>query len=394
MTKTANTTTDVIVAGNTLKKAEEIGLTESFFAISARGIGIEFDKIFYRERRFKRNQMSKNLFQKAKTEAAFLKMGLYGGNGSGKTFTASKIAIGLHQFIETKKPVFFLDSETGSDYVIPLFEAKKIKLHVAKTRAFSDLLAGTDEAEKNGSILIADSISHYWDELVETYKKSKNINRLFIQHWMEIKPIWREFSEKFVLSNLHIIICGRSGDIWEDVEDSEGVKELKKVGTKMRVEREMGYEPSLLVEMEKARLSSRPGSGWTHRAWVVKDRFDIIDGKSFDDPDFESFLPHIEKLNIGGKHRAFDSGRTSKDYVKSDNNNFAKIKQREKLLEKIKNEILLIYPSQTTEDKTEKIRLMKSIFGTSAWSEVQDLSLCMLESGLNQLEQLNEKEEK
>lgn len=191
------------------------------------------------------------LFKKAENEAAFGKFGFYGDAGSGKTFTASKVAIGLVEFIKSKKPVFFLDSETGSDYVLPMFKKAGVDLQVAKSRAFQDLLEAIDLVEEEGSVLIVDSISHYWDELMESYKKKKNITRLFVQHWMELKPTWREFSTKFVASKLHIILCGRSGDVWSDVADDEGVKTLTKIGTKMRVEKETSYEPSLLVEMER-----------------------------------------------------------------------------------------------------------------------------------------------
>jgi len=232
-----------------------------------------------------------------------LKMGIYGEAGSGKSFTSSLVAIGLHKLVKAKKDVFFMDSETGSDYLIPMFEKAKVKLKVAKTRAFSDLLEGIKYAEKNASIFLVDSLTHYWDDLVESYKKKKKIQRMQIQNWMDVKPVWRDFSTILVMSGLHVIICGRAGDVWENVIDGEGYAELKKTGTKMRLEKETSYEPSLLVEMVKVRENSQPGAGWTHRAWVVKDRFDVIDSQHFDNPTFESFLPHIELLALGGEHK-------------------------------------------------------------------------------------------
>ena len=66
---------------------------------------------------------------------------------------------------------------------------------------------------------------------------------------MPLKAMWREFTDRYVNSKLHVIMRGRAGYIWDDVEDEEGVKELKKVGTKMKAEVETGYEPSLLIEM-------------------------------------------------------------------------------------------------------------------------------------------------
>lgn len=331
--------------------------------------------------------MENNLFRAAKNEAAYLKLGLYGGSGSGKTYTSSLVAIGLSKMIKSKKSVFFLDSETGSDYVLPLFKREGVELQVAKSRAFQDLLEAVDIAEENGSILIVDSITHYWDELVESYKKKKNLKRMFIQHWQEVKPTWREFSEKFVASRLHIILCGRAGDVWSDVEDSEGVKELKKVGTKMRVEKETSYEPSLLIEMEKAIKEK----GWTHRAFVEKDRFDIIDLKVFDNPKFEDLLPHIELLNLGGSHMALDTDRNSQDMFEKGNTGAEYHKTREQTCEEIKNEINLLFVGRDGKTTNDKNLYLKELFGTHSWSKICGMDVAKLMNGLTDIEALNKK---
>jgi len=332
---------------------------------------------------------TEKLFKEAEPEAAYLKAGIYGGQGAGKTRTATEIAIGLFKHTKSKKPVYFLDSETGSDYVRPIFEAAKIPFYNAKSRAFSDLLLAMDEAEREASVFICDSITHFWDELVESYKKKKNLSRLTIRHWGEIKPIWRDFSAKYVMSNLHVIVCGRAGDVWEEKEDEEGVKELTRTGTRMRVEKELGYEPSLLMEMVKERLSSREGAGWVHRAWIVKDRFDVIDSKHFDDPTFESFLPHIALLNLGGKHRVLDADRNSGELFQNTNNGYERIRQRNILLEKIKEEIYIKHPGQSVDDKTGRSNLMKEIFETRSWTEIEGLPTKQLHQGLAKIEGSN-----
>lgn len=330
-----------------------------------------------------------SLFKDAKIESAYLKLGIYGDAGSGKSYTSSLVAIGLHKLIKAKKPVYFMDSETGSDYLIPMFEKAKVKLKVAKTRAFSDLLEGIKYAEKNASVFLVDSLTHYWDDLVESYKKKKRIARMQVQNWMEVKPIWRDFSTILVMSGLHVIICGRAGDVWENVIDNEGYTELKKTGTKMRLEKETSYEPSLLVEMIKVRESSQPGAGWTHRAWIVKDRFDVIDSQHFDDPNFESFLPHIELLALGGKHRALDGERDSQGLFDDSNNGYENRRQKIILLEKIKEEIYIPYRGQGAEDKQGRSDLMKNIFNTRSWTEIEGFYPDRLKIGLLALEAYN-----
>jgi hypothetical protein len=54
-----------------------------------------------------------------------------------------------------------------------MFDRAGIALHTAKTRAFTDLLAAIPEAETHGSVLIVDSLTHFWVELCETYSARK-----------------------------------------------------------------------------------------------------------------------------------------------------------------------------------------------------------------------------
>lgn len=62
--------------------------------------------------------------------------------------------------------------------------------------------------------------------------------------------MWAQFTETFLNSKAHIILCGRAGNTSEYQEKEDGgKKELISTGTKMKAESEMGYEPSLLVEM-------------------------------------------------------------------------------------------------------------------------------------------------
>jgi len=342
------------------------------------------------------------LLKKAKPEMAFLKMGIYGEAGSGKTFTSTQVVIGLHKHIKSDKPVAFLDTETGSDFVHPIFKAEKIELVVAKTRAFKDMLEVIDEAEKNCGILIIDSITHIWNEMCESYCRKNNLRRITLNHWQPVKQTWREFTKKYINSSLHIIMDGRSADKWEHVEDEEGAKELQKVGTKMRSETEIGYEPSLLVEMEQDRKSPRIGGGWINRAWVIKDRFNLLSHKHFDFEPFEgleyrenafkAFLPHIEMLNIGGKHRAIDTDRTSDELFKKDNP--GRYKKQQILLEEIKGEIVLLYPGQDTESKKKKAELLKEVFGTLSWTNVEGMAIEDLENGLKAIKKRVEKSNK
>ena len=81
--------------------------------------------------------------------------------------------------------------------------------------------------------------------------KAKKRTRLQFDDWGYLKGEWRKFTDLFINSNLHIILCGRAGYEYDYFEDEAGKKQLEKTDIKMKAEGEMGYEPSLLVLMER-----------------------------------------------------------------------------------------------------------------------------------------------
>lgn len=69
-----------------------------------------------------------SLFKPAENNAAYLKAAFMGLAGSGKTFTASELAIGMVKHMQKlglqqgKKPVYFVDSEGGSSWMVARFK--------------------------------------------------------------------------------------------------------------------------------------------------------------------------------------------------------------------------------------------------------------------------------
>jgi hypothetical protein len=315
------------------------------------------------------------LFMKAESTSAFLKMGIMGFAGSGKTYTATSTAIGLVEHMRTvgvegaEKPVFFLDTETGSDWVKPQFEVADIPLFTAKTRAFKDLLAAVKEAEKDSSLLLVDSISHFWKELCDAYMASKKRNRLQFEDWAFLKGEWGKFTDLFVNSSLHIILCGRAGYEYDYFQDEAGKKQLEKTGIKMKAEGEMGYEPSLLVLMEREMDMETLK---VHRtASIIKDRSTAIDGRKFHNPTFESFMPHIKYLNLGGKQLGVDTTRNSEATIPPDIRENSRV-HREVVLDEIQSLITRYYPGQSAAEKKTKLDLLKHHFNAS-WTEMERL---------------------
>jgi hypothetical protein len=306
--------------------------------------------------------------------------------GSGKTFTAAQLAIGLSKRIGDNKPVAFFDTETGSDFLIPKFREAGVELLVAKTRSFRDLLAFMKEAEGVASVAIIDSISHVWKELLDAYTKKLNRrNGLQFQDWGPIKSEWQGFTDAYLNSQLHVLMCGRAGFEYDYETDESGRRELIKTGTKMKAETEMGYEPSLLLEME--RVAREDGTkGWQHRATILKDRTDLMNGASILNPTFESFAPVIGFLNLGAHHVGVDTTRNSEDLFDSPDSRSDRKRKVEITLELITDTLVEGGIAGTSKaDKEAQIKHLKDAFGTSSWTAIKNMRLEELESGLSAL---------
>jgi hypothetical protein len=320
-----------------------------------------------------------SLFKKAETTSAYLKAGLMGFAGSGKTYTATELAIGLVKLMKAKKlpgadkPVFFIDTETGSDWQQPRFEADGIELQVLKSKSFADLAQAMKEAQEHASVLIIDSITAFWIEFTETYQRVKKRTRgLEFQDWAYLKKEWRaKFTEPFVNSPLHVILCGRAGFEYEHYTDEAGKKQIEKSGVKMKAEGELGFEPSLLVFMEREQDLDK--NRVIHVAHVYKDRrtdSKSLDGKSFTNPKFKDFLPHIEFLNLGGQQLGVDASRNSAAIIETQEGRDQNSLQRKIVLDEIESLLVSHFPSTGAVDKKAKVDLIRKHF-KAAWTEIE-----------------------
>lgn len=337
---------------------------------------------------------------KAVNRMAYAKIGIYGEAGSGKTFTAANIAVGLHQYAKLQKPVAMFDTEPAASYIIPLFEQAGIDFYVFdQSRALVDLQGFIEEAEKECSIVIIDSISHVWREAQDAYLKKINdgrakqlkppIYQLEFHHWRPIKSAWQQFTDRYLSSKVHAIVCGRAGSIYEYQENDRGKKELITTGTKMATEKEMGYEPSLLIEM----IKHREGGRIVNRALVEKDRANKLNGHEIDYPSFESFKPHFDFLNIGGQHFDSMNQRNSCDMYtdEGDDNWSAEKRKREIACENIKS-IFIRHDLDGASSKAKKERneIMHKIFNTGSWTEVENMRSSILIDKINKLNEFLE----
>jgi hypothetical protein len=339
------------------------------------------------------------LLQEASAVPAYLKAGFLGFNKSGKTWTAMLLAIGTRKLFEMDGPIAFFDTEGGCDYVAPIIERETGKKMLrVKSRLFDDLLETGKECEQNNiSVLIVDSITHVWREIMNAYlaklnemliaKGKQPRNRFTLQDIMKIKEIWARWPDYYLNAPFHIIICGRAGFEWDMVENDEtGMKELTKTGVKMKVESEFGFEPSLLVEMERIQNINGNGPKLVRRATILGDRFGVIDAKVCDNPTFEFFLPHVELLKAGEHSPVKTETGSQPDVDESGDTEWSREKKSRVILcEEIQGLLVERWPGQTADAKKAKADMIFKLFNTRSWTKVESMPSDDLREGLDRL---------
>lgn len=368
----------------------------------------------------KANEMERAMALKEATgmQAARAKVGAFGGTGSGKTTTLSLLAAGVSKEFHQGAPIAFYSTEPGVDFVKPIFEIEGVKLYEDRSKSFQDLLAAVKQAQSlNCCVLIVDSITHVWRELVDAYCAKRNISKPEFHHWKDIKAEWSKWTDLYVNAPLHIFVAGRAGNEYEYEVDERGKKELVKGDSKMKAEGEFGYEADLLIEMfsdadaslqRAVRKKNAPRtheSRMSHTALIRKSRVWSLNGQQFQFPDedgyklggykpvFQAMLPYFQALNLKSQHVGIDTSRTSEGMFSSEHGGeYRQMKaKKDSLLEEIESTIVVLLPGQDAKSKQFKILLLEEIFGTRSWTAVQNLPPLTMEMGrdvMREFEQL------
>ena len=342
------------------------------------------------------------LLKEAAVEQAAAKVGVFGLQGSGKTTTSALIALGLSKTYHNGAPVAFMDTENGSDYLVPIFKIEGVKLLNFKSRAFKDMKSGA-----GCCAYLVDSYSHPWIELCDSFKERSKRKRLEFHHMDALKSLWRGWTDQMLNSPLHVILSGRLGWVWDREEDDEdGKGDLIKLGTKMKSESEAGYEPSLLIEMEAiqsdaARVKKTRAKQGTivHHAYVLKDRWRTLNGRTFTwkdmnaykagdyKPVFETFLPHWSQLVIGAKQTAVDGSRSSADLFDAAGQTAdQRARTRAQIAcEEIQGALVALWPGQDAASKSLKQAVIYALFETRSWTAVENKPFEKLDDALRTL---------
>jgi energy-coupling factor transporter ATP-binding protein EcfA2 len=165
-------------------------------------------------------------FKKAKKERIWLKVLLAGPSGSGKSYSALRLAQGIAK--EAKGNIAVIDTENGRiRYYADEFSFDDQQLQDPYTpESYIDAI---DEAVDAGySVLVIDSLTHEWNWCLDQIEKIPGTNSY--TKWAKITPRHDKFKEKILQAPIHIIATVRGKDAYVLEQDKNGKQVPKKVG--------------------------------------------------------------------------------------------------------------------------------------------------------------------
>lgn len=202
-------------------------------------------------------------FQKAKREQVWLKVLLSGASGSGKSYSALKLATGIAS--QCGSGIAFIGTEgSRNKYYADEFDYDLLELE--EPFECEKYIEAIDVAVKAGyKVLIIDSMTHEWKWLNDVHDKMPGNS---FTNWGKLKPRHHKFMDKVLNSPIHIIATARGKDDWV-LEDKNGKQVPKKVGMGQQQDKDISYEytVSLMIAQD------------THVASADKDNTHLFDGK-------------------------------------------------------------------------------------------------------------------
>ena len=280
-------------------------------------------------------------FTKASKEQAKLRLAIFGPSGAGKTFTALRLATGIGGEIAV------IDTERGSASKYADRFAFDVLELPAGHRDIAAYCAAIKAAQKNGySVLIIDSLTHGWHELLDEVDKlarSKYSGNRW-SAWSEGTPKQRTLVDAILDFNGHVIATMRSKTEWTTETTDRGKTKPVRIGLTPEQGKGIEYEFDMLMEMNQE-----------HDANVIKDRTGRFQDAVIDKPGEDLGKALAKWLKEGKAPEPEQETET-----KLDNND--KLRQRwDELLAEAAELNIEVKPLPDDADKKEIIRRGKEL---------------------------------
>jgi hypothetical protein len=234
------------------------------------------------------------LLKKGEKKNVFVKVLMAGTSGSGKTFSALRMATGMAQEIGKrtgkKGKILFLETESGrglyyaEEFDFDYMELKEIKRTDEDYDEYRKFFPKIDEpfspenyiavlryaVDNDYDIIVMDSLTHEWSGKGGILDSANMMTGDNFTKWKILTPRHNNFLYEVIKSPIHVVATVRSKTDYA-IEENNGKKQIKKVGLGniQRDEIEFEYTVSLKIDNK------------THVAESDKDNTHLFDSRSF-----------------------------------------------------------------------------------------------------------------
>lgn len=231
-------------------------------------------------------------FKKATKEQSFLRLGVGGPAGSGKTYTALNIATEMANLKPGK--IALIDTERGSaSKYADIFEFDVLEL--ADDHHPERFIEAINAAVEAGYLyIVVDSTTHEWTgkngclELADAATRRMKSPNSYMA-WKDITPLHNRFFDSILNAKAHVIGTTRSKvDYVQEKDESTGKTKIQKVGMASIQREGADYEYDVMMDLDS-----------DHYGSITKTRCAALDGKVFNKPGKDLAKILIDWLSSG-----------------------------------------------------------------------------------------------
>lgn len=227
-------------------------------------------------------------FKKAQRTAKKIKASIQGASGSGKTYSALKIATALVARTAPGKRIALIDTEESAELYSPPFDFDvdgDFGEGTKRSYPVDKLVEKLENARKDGGYgaVIVDSATHFWKEAggmlsmidaICAAQRAKGQKGDSFAAWKTVDPVYRKFMSYLRTYPIHVILCIRAKQSYEKVEGANGKGSIKKVGVEPEFRDGFEFEMDAQFAIDE-----------NHVMVPLKHRLgEFLDGKTFRNP--------------------------------------------------------------------------------------------------------------
>ena len=189
-------------------------------------------------------------FTHASRDRVPVKIGLTGVSGSGKTYSALRLARGL---VGPSGRIAVIDTENHSASIYAsAFDFDVDDIDDYRAKVFEESISAAVRAGYD--CLIVDSASHIWEGVLSYKVKLDKTGGNSFTHWQDAGEKWKTVISSLLHAPIHVICCFRSKSAYV-LDDQDGKQVPRKVGMAPVAREGVEYEFSIVFDIARSHLA-------------------------------------------------------------------------------------------------------------------------------------------